>query len=129
MPLALVTSHAVAVTYLTYIIGLGLYRSHTALGPAQDTRQRISQRRKLTAAFGSLAAFGLTLAASSTFSYLTLSYRVWASQRGIELPTWYVLSAGSLLRWIRFSSLTACPGSLAIQAQTRRRPMEPACIL
>lgn len=84
VPVALVTSHAAAVVYLTSIIGLGLYRSHKGLGPAQDTRQRISQRKKLTTAFGSLAVLGFLLSAGSTFSYLKLSYNVWAAERGLE---------------------------------------------
>lgn len=84
VPVALVTSHAAAVVYLTSIIGLGLYRSHKGLGPAQDTRQRISQRKKLTTAFGSLAVLGFLLSAGSTFSYLKLSYNVWTAERGLE---------------------------------------------
>jgi hypothetical protein len=81
---ALVVSHAAAVVYLTSIIGVGLYRSHKGLGPAQDTRQRIVQRKKLTTAFGSLAALGFLLSAGSTLSYMNLSYNVWAAERGLE---------------------------------------------
>ncbi len=75
-----------AVVFLTSIIGLGLYRSHTGLGPAQETRQRVSQRRKLTTVFASLAALSFVTAVTSVISYLTLSYKVWASERGIEVP-------------------------------------------
>lgn len=82
--MALVVSHAATVIYLTSIIGLGLYRSHKGLGPAQDTRQRIVQRKKLTTAFGSLAVLGFLLSAGSTLSYLNLSYTVWAAERGLE---------------------------------------------
>ncbi|KAK0630792.1 hypothetical protein B0T17DRAFT_590199 [Bombardia bombarda] len=85
-PLALVASHIGTVAYLSYKIGMGLYRSHTALGPAQETRLRVSQRQKLTTAFASLAALGFALAVSSSLSYLTISYTAWASERGIEVP-------------------------------------------
>ena len=82
--MALVASHATAVAYLTSIIGFSLYRSHEGLGPAQDTRLRIAQRKKLTTAFGSLAVLGFLLSAGSMLSYLTLSYNVWATERGVE---------------------------------------------
>ncbi|KAK3357368.1 hypothetical protein B0T25DRAFT_538989 [Lasiosphaeria hispida] len=86
IPVALSTLHVFSVTGILYIIGLGLYRSHVELGPAQDTRHRSSQRQKLATAFGSLAALGFSLAATSALSYLTLSYKVWAFERGIEVP-------------------------------------------
>ncbi|KAJ4304329.1 hypothetical protein N0V88_001942 [Collariella sp. IMI 366227] len=63
-----------------------LYRSHKALGPAQHTRHRKSERTKLSVAFGSFAALGLALAISSGLEYLTLSYKVWASERGVSYP-------------------------------------------
>ncbi|KAL2024450.1 hypothetical protein VTK56DRAFT_8261 [Thermocarpiscus australiensis] len=86
LPLALAVSHVGAAIWLSYTVGRSLYRSHKALGPAQDTRRRTAQRSKLTTAFGSLAALGLVLAITSWLSYLTLSYRVWASERGIQIP-------------------------------------------
>ncbi|KAK3322142.1 hypothetical protein B0H66DRAFT_589920 [Apodospora peruviana] len=85
-PLVFAASHIAAAGYLTYTIALGLYRSQTALGPAQDTRLRTAQRQKLTSAFGSLAALSLILAIGSGISYLTLSYKVWASERGVAVP-------------------------------------------
>ncbi|KAK1773235.1 hypothetical protein QBC45DRAFT_364250 [Copromyces sp. CBS 386.78] len=85
LPLVLAGSHITASLYLTYIIGLGLYRSYAQLGPAQDTRGRISQRQKLVTAFGSLSLLSLGSAIKSGSEYLTLSYKVWASERGIPL--------------------------------------------
>ncbi|KAK3340725.1 hypothetical protein B0H65DRAFT_473292 [Neurospora tetraspora] len=85
LPLVLAGSHITASLYLTYIIGLGLYRSYAQLGPAQDTRGRISQRQKLAATFGSLSLLSLGSAIKSGLEYLTLSYKVWASERGIPL--------------------------------------------
>lgn len=83
--MVLAGSHITASLYLTYIIGLGLYRSYAQLGPAQDTRGRISQRQKLAATFGSLSLLSLGSAIKSGLEYLTLSYKVWASERGIPL--------------------------------------------
>jgi hypothetical protein len=79
-------SHVAAATYASYTVGRSLYRSHKALGPAEHTRHRTAQRAKLTAAFGSLAALGLVFAITSSLDYLTLSYKVWASERGIQVP-------------------------------------------
>ncbi|KAK0711243.1 hypothetical protein B0H67DRAFT_584735 [Lasiosphaeris hirsuta] len=86
IPLFLSTLHVTTVAGLLYIIGLGLCRSQVGLGPAQDTRHRTSQRLKLATAFGSLAALGFSLAVTSGLGYLTLSYKVWAFERGIEVP-------------------------------------------
>jgi len=90
VPLAVVISHGFVSLILSWVIGLGLYRSHQALGPSQETRQRTARRTRLTAIFGILAALSLVLSVASTSSYFGLSYRVWASERGIGLPTSYV---------------------------------------
>lgn len=76
--------------YASYTVARSLYESHKALGPAQDTRSRKAERTKLTAAFGSLAALGLALAVTSTLEYWTLSYKVWAFERGVAVPESYV---------------------------------------
>ncbi|AEO69197.1 uncharacterized protein THITE_2119332 [Thermothielavioides terrestris NRRL 8126] len=86
IPLVLAGLRVVSAAYASYTVGRSLYRSHKALGPAQDTRHRTAERGKLTAAFGSLAALGLVFAVTSSLDYLTLSYKVWASERGIEVP-------------------------------------------
>ncbi|GAB1320440.1 hypothetical protein MFIFM68171_10650 [Madurella fahalii] len=88
LPLLLAASHGTAAAYLSYTVGVSLYRSQKALGPAHDTRHRIAQRSKLTTTFGSLAALGLVFAITSAWAHLTLSYKVWASERGIEVPDW-----------------------------------------
>lgn len=79
-----------AAAYASYTVGRSLYRSHQALGPAHDTRGRKAERSKLTTAFGSLAALGLVFAVTSGLEYLTLSYKVWASQRGVAVPELWV---------------------------------------
>lgn len=86
LPLVLALLRVATATYASYTVGRSLYRSHKALGPAQDTRQRSAERAKLTTAFGSLAALGLAFAVTSGLEYLTLSYKVWASERGIQVP-------------------------------------------
>ncbi|KAK3942983.1 hypothetical protein QBC46DRAFT_378629 [Diplogelasinospora grovesii] len=82
-PLLLAISHVAAAVYLTYKVGRGLYRSHQELGPAQDTRHRISQRRKSIPVFASLAAVAFALAVSSGLTYRALSWRFWAHERGL----------------------------------------------
>ncbi|KAL0473228.1 hypothetical protein QR685DRAFT_516201 [Neurospora intermedia] len=96
LPLVLAASHITVPIYLTYIIGLGLYRSYAQLGPAQDTRGRISQRQKLVTVFGSLSLLSLASAIKSGLEYLALSYKVWASERGI--PVLQTLSGGFSLK-------------------------------
>jgi hypothetical protein len=90
LPLVLAGSRVAAAAYASYTVGRSLYRSHQALGPAQDTRGRKAERTKLTTAFASLAALGLVFAVASSLEYLTLSYKVWASERGVVVPDSYV---------------------------------------
>ncbi|KAL1839118.1 hypothetical protein VTJ49DRAFT_1849 [Mycothermus thermophilus] len=50
----------------------------------------IADRVKLTVAFGSLSALALVFAINSGWDYLSLSYQVWASERGIQVPeSWF----------------------------------------
>ncbi|KAK4123475.1 hypothetical protein N657DRAFT_690218 [Parathielavia appendiculata] len=86
LPTVLAVSHVAAAAYASYTVGRSLYQSHKALRPAEHTRHRRAQRTKLVAAFGSLAALGLIFAITSSLDYLTLSYKVWASERGIQVP-------------------------------------------
>jgi len=95
-----------AAVYLTCNIGLSLYRSHQALSPSQDTRQRTERRRKLTAGFGALALVSLAAAVTSGLSYRTLSYQVWASERGLPIPNSSVLSSLLEVRHVGHFSLT-----------------------
>ncbi|AEO57791.1 hypothetical protein MYCTH_2304416 [Thermothelomyces thermophilus ATCC 42464] len=86
IPLFLAAFRIAAAAYVSYTVWRSLYRSHKALGPAQDTRTRTAERSKLTVVFGSLAALGLVFAVTSSLEYLTLSYKVWASERGVDVP-------------------------------------------
>ncbi|KAL2133390.1 hypothetical protein VTI74DRAFT_2433 [Chaetomium olivicolor] len=86
LPLTLAILRVATAAYVSYTVGRSLYRSHQALRPAQDTRYRQSERAKLSIAFGGFAALGLAFAISSGLKYLTLSYKVWASERGVDYP-------------------------------------------
>ncbi|KAH6849788.1 hypothetical protein B0I37DRAFT_96914 [Chaetomium sp. MPI-CAGE-AT-0009] len=86
MPLALAVLRVAVAIYASYTVGRSLYQSHKALAPAQDTQNRKAERLKLTTAFGSLAALGLVFAVTSGLKYFTLSYKVWASERGVAVP-------------------------------------------
>ncbi|KAL2271579.1 hypothetical protein VTJ83DRAFT_950 [Remersonia thermophila] len=86
VPVALAVSRAAAAIYASFVVGRSLYQSHKALGPAHHTRHRQADRAKPSVAFGSLAALALVFAISSTWDSLTLSYRTWASERGIQVP-------------------------------------------
>ncbi|KXX79531.1 hypothetical protein MMYC01_203121 [Madurella mycetomatis] len=109
LPLLLAASHGAAAVYFSCVVGVSLYRSQKALGPAHDTRHRIAQRLKLTTAFGSLAALGLVFATTSAWAHLTLSYNVWASERGIRVPD-----------WLSESHATSTNGTDAFDLQIRR---------
>lgn len=79
--------HLLLATFLSFEVGRSLYRSYRALGPTQDTRQRTNRRATLLPVFAALAAASLLSAIYATERYATLSYKVWASQRDIKLPT------------------------------------------
>ncbi|KAK3366338.1 hypothetical protein B0H63DRAFT_498222 [Podospora didyma] len=87
VPLALAALRVATVIYLSSTVVRSLYRAHRSLGPAQETRHRIEQRSKLTTTFGTLALLGFVFALQSALSYATLSYTVWAAERGITVPT------------------------------------------
>ncbi|ETS80463.1 hypothetical protein PFICI_07992 [Pestalotiopsis fici W106-1] len=94
VPLAVSATHIGLVVYLTYAVGASLYTSYKSLSPSQDTRQRQEWRRKLSPVFAGLAAVALVSAAYSSISYATLSYKVWADERGIQLPSRFVGDGG-----------------------------------
>ena len=89
-PVIVVASHILTVAYLTYTTGVGLYRSYKNLPPSQDVRGRLDRRKKLVPVFAGLALLGLLTASYSSLTYATLSYRVWADERGIRVPDRYV---------------------------------------
>ncbi len=83
---AIAVGHVIASIILTGFVGCSLYRSIRGLGPSQDTRKRRAQRAKLIPVFAGLAVISLGSAIYSTLQHLALSFLVWASQRGFEIP-------------------------------------------
>ncbi|EEY20710.1 conserved hypothetical protein [Verticillium alfalfae VaMs.102] len=86
LAVAAVGTHATSVAVLTAYVARSLYRSYTSLSPAQGTRERLTRRSILTPLFTGLAALSLALAGYTTSRYATLSYKVWADQRALEIP-------------------------------------------
>lgn len=85
----MVVSHVTTALYLTVSICRGLYRSYTGLRPSQDTRLRISQRRKVTPIFAALAVLSLATSVYHAARYTILSYNVWVNERGLKDPNRY----------------------------------------
>lgn len=79
---ATVALHFLSVAYLTLQVGSSLYQSSRALSPAQNVRLRLDTRKKLVPMFSSLAALALVAATWSAWKYTSLSFQVWADQRG-----------------------------------------------
>ncbi|KAH6998449.1 hypothetical protein BKA56DRAFT_26935 [Ilyonectria sp. MPI-CAGE-AT-0026] len=82
-----VASHLLVAVYVMVQAGRSLHRAYRGLGPSQDTRERISRRKTLLPIFAGLALFSLIRAVYGSASYAVLSYKVWASDSGVELPT------------------------------------------
>ena len=106
-PLIVVISHITAVFGLTCSICVGLYRSHTALRPSQDTRLRISKRRKATLIFAALAVVSLATSIYHATNYVVLSYNVWAGERGV-VPL-NRLGHDDVVQTLRLAKLTRSP--------------------
>ncbi|KAK5664268.1 hypothetical protein OQA88_486 [Cercophora sp. LCS_1] len=78
IPLALVFTHAIVVSLLSLVVGLDLYHSYKALGPALGLA-----RGTYCHAFTILAAVSFVSAFYWHVRYLTVSFDVWALERGI----------------------------------------------
>ncbi|KAI2636400.1 hypothetical protein GGS26DRAFT_548974 [Hypomontagnella submonticulosa] len=85
-PLGLVAAHLTSIVYLVYAIAVSLYSSYKSLGPAQDTRSRLAQRRRLVPIFFGLSVVALSVAAYTSVSSATLSYKTWAHEHGLDQP-------------------------------------------
>jgi hypothetical protein len=88
LPVAVVASHLIVAASLATLVGRGLYRSCQGLSPAQSVRPREASRNGLVPVFAALAALSLSLAVKSAADYATLSYQVWADERGFESGEW-----------------------------------------
>lgn len=88
--MAAVASHLIVAVYLMVEAGRSLHKAYRGLGPSQDTRGRVSRRNMLLPVFAGLALISLLRQVYGLSAYAVLSYKVWASGRGVELPTRYV---------------------------------------
>ncbi|KPM40637.1 hypothetical protein AK830_g5905 [Neonectria ditissima] len=86
-PVAAVAGHLVVAVYLMVQASRSLHKAYRGLGPSQDTRGRVAWRNKLLPVFAGLASISLLRQVYGLSAYAVLSYKVWASGRGVELPT------------------------------------------
>lgn len=68
-----------------------IYRSFVALPPSSATRHREPLRRGHVQAFTALALVSLAVGCLFAATFSGLSYRVWATQRGVDLPDGLVM--------------------------------------
>lgn len=80
---AVVALHILSVLYFAQRVFISLYCSYKALPPSQDVRLRLESRRKLVPIFSGLALLALGTAVYGFLAYTSLSFQVWAGQRGI----------------------------------------------
>ncbi|KAI1096523.1 hypothetical protein F5B19DRAFT_436887 [Rostrohypoxylon terebratum] len=88
--LAIVGGRLISIVYLTYAVAVSLYTSYKSLGPAQDTRSRLSQRKRLVPTFLGLALIALFLAAQTSLQSAIVSYRTWAYEHGLDQPERFI---------------------------------------
>ncbi|CZR54521.1 uncharacterized protein PAC_04405 [Phialocephala subalpina] len=86
LPTAIVVSHLAAVGYILFVAGRSIYRSYIALPPSSSTRHREPLRKGHVQTFSILALVSLAFAGYYASRFGSLSYRVWATERGVELP-------------------------------------------
>jgi hypothetical protein len=87
VPTGILATHIFAVGYLSVVVVRTIYRSYIALPPSSATRYREPLRQGYVQAFSLLALASLAAATFFGVSFSSLSYRVWATERGVELPT------------------------------------------
>jgi len=86
-PLFLLGSYLFATgTLTTLILRNVIYRAYRALPPSQTTRHRQSKRWKHVQIFAALSMLSLAMTTHYVYSSFSLSYRVWALERGEMLP-------------------------------------------
>ncbi|PVH86926.1 hypothetical protein DL98DRAFT_582243 [Cadophora sp. DSE1049] len=86
IPAAVVGAHLFSIVYLSLVACRTIYRSYLALPPSSATRHREPLRRGYVQTFSILALVSITTAAFFGAKFALLSYRVWATERGVELP-------------------------------------------
>ncbi|RDL40586.1 Uncharacterized protein BP5553_00565 [Venustampulla echinocandica] len=86
IPAATASTHVFLMGYLSFVAVRTIYRSYLALTPSSATRHREPLRRGHIQIFSALALASFAVALFSAFTFSSLSYRVWAAQRGVDLP-------------------------------------------
>ncbi|KAH9222803.1 hypothetical protein DL95DRAFT_144726 [Leptodontidium sp. 2 PMI_412] len=86
IPTAVVGAHIFSIVYLSLVAGRTIYRSYLALPPSSATRHREPLRRGYVQTFSILSLISLITAGFFGVKFGVLSYRVWATERGVELP-------------------------------------------
>lgn len=86
LPAAIVFGHIFFTAYLSVLVGRTLYRSYLALPPSSSTRLREPLRRGHVQLFAGLSVVSSLAAQYYGVKFSSLSYRVWATERGVELP-------------------------------------------
>lgn len=87
-PLFVLGGYLSTVTALTaLIIRNVLFQASRSLPPSQTTRHRQSNRRKHVQTFATLSVLSLAVTSYYSYGVLSLSYRVWANERGEALPS------------------------------------------
>ncbi|KAG9242099.1 hypothetical protein BJ878DRAFT_189105 [Calycina marina] len=87
VPVLTVIAHVVAVVWLTTLVGRTASRSYLTLPPSSDTRHREPLRKRHVRIFSYLALLSLAAGAFYSYKFGSLSYRIWADERGIDLPS------------------------------------------
>jgi hypothetical protein len=98
LPTGIVATHIFAVSYFSVIVLRTIYRSYIALPPSSATRFREPLRQGYVQAFSLLALVSLAAAAYFGVTFSSLSYRVWAIQRGVEFPDRFFIPPMRLLK-------------------------------
>ncbi|KAK0129732.1 hypothetical protein ONS96_000291 [Cadophora gregata f. sp. sojae] len=83
---AVVGAHLFSVVYLSLVACRTIYRSYLALPPSSATRHREPLRKGYVQTFSILAIASLATAGFFGVKFALLSYRVWSTERGVDLP-------------------------------------------
>ena len=87
-PLLLLGGFATGISGLAGLVGFRvLYRSYRALPPSQAARSRQATRKKHIQAYQGLLFLSFSVALFHGFHLLSISYQIWAAERGESVPT------------------------------------------
>lgn len=86
IPFVVTVSHQALIGSLSYVALHTIHRSYAALPPSSATRHRELLRKGYVQAFSILAFLSLASALIFGSKSASLSYMIWATERGVELP-------------------------------------------